>query len=74
MVSTFNDRACRPEFRLLESDVRSVLEQREILPGMETQIQRWTTQNLSESDQRLLDLLQDAIDSGYVRRIRNFKN
>jgi hypothetical protein len=73
MVSTY-DRACRPEFSLLESDVRSVLAQREILPGMEMQIQRWANQDLSERDRRLLDLVQDAIASGYVRRIQNLKN
>ncbi|PSB17880.1 hypothetical protein C7B76_09075 [filamentous cyanobacterium CCP2] len=69
MVSTLNDRIGSVESHQLEAYIRSVLQQREILPGMEAQLQRWSFQKLSERDQKLLDLLQDAIETGYVRRI-----
>lgn len=69
MVSTLNDRIGSVESHQLEVYVRSVLQQREILPGMEAQLQRWSVQKLSERDQKLLDLIQDAIETGYVRRI-----
>jgi hypothetical protein len=75
MVSTFNECASqpetdRPETDRLETCIRTVLEQRELLPGMATQFQSWKTlQHLSNREQRLLEILQDAIDAGYVRQI-----
>lgn len=75
MVSTFNecasDRAYdRPATDRLETCIRTVLDQRELSPGMATQIQHWKTlQDLSNREQRLLEILQDAIDTGYVRQI-----
>jgi hypothetical protein len=55
----------------LELIVRTVLEQRELLPAMAANLQQWKTlQNLSQREQRLLEIVQDAIDAGYIRQIQ----
>lgn len=60
----------RPEAQL-ETAVRTILEQRELLPAMAANLQHWKTfQDLSQREQRLLEIVQDAIDAGYVRQIQ----
>lgn len=53
----------------LETCIRSALETGELLPGVESQLQKIQLDgNLTEKDCSLLDLLQDAIQSGCIRR------
>jgi hypothetical protein len=60
----------RPEVQL-ETIVRTILEQRELLPAMAANLQAWRTfQDLSQREQRLLEIVQDAIDTGYIRQIQ----
>lgn len=57
------------DINLLESWIRSVLELRELSPGMEAQIQDWVAQcELSEHENRLLNVFFDALEAGYIRR------
>lgn len=58
------------ESNLLESHIRTALEIGELSPGLETTIRAWANRYiLTERDQTLLQILQDAIESGCVRRV-----
>jgi hypothetical protein len=54
----------------IEACIRSALETGELLPGVESQIQKIQfSSELTEKDICLLQLLQDAIQSGCIRRL-----
>ena len=53
----------------LEACIRSALETGELLPGAESQLQKIQLHGrLTEKERCLLQLLQDAIQSGCIRR------
>lgn len=70
MVATFNSETSL-ELKWLESYIRTALESGELLPAMEAQIQGWASApELSERDRTLLEIFQNALDSGCIRRVK----
>ena len=68
-VGLTHENPSRLDINLVESWIRTALELRELSPGMEAQIQAWVAQcKLSEHENRLLNVLFDALEAGYIRR------
>jgi hypothetical protein len=65
-----------PSFRThthsLEEGIRCALVLGELSPGAEAHIRHLATTSKSHHDQRLLALLQDAIQDGCIRRVSPF--
>lgn len=70
MTAILHPSVVSPTAPVLEACIRTALELRELSPGLESHIRDWANRHpLSEQDQTLLQLLQDAIDAGCIRRV-----
>ncbi|NJR59150.1 MAG: hypothetical protein HC769_10035 [Cyanobacteria bacterium CRU_2_1] len=68
MIATLNS-SDRTEI-LLESYIRTAVELGEITPAMEAQIKKFAERgNLSDRNQRLLQILHDALQDGCIQRV-----
>lgn len=65
----YSSRYNRLKTDTLEVFIRTALELGELSPGMAVQVDSWIRRgNLSEREQKLLKILQDAIQDGQIRR------
>lgn len=70
VTSSSNPAENNSQNNFLESQVRTALDSGELSPGLEVQIRAWASRyTLSERDRTLLQILQDAIESGCIRRV-----
>jgi hypothetical protein len=54
----------------IEQIIQTALDLGELSPGAEAQVQRQLLAGtIGERDRALIDLLQDALQSGYIRRV-----
>lgn len=70
MISTLDTNSNYLGFNPLETCVRTALELGELSPGLELQIKHWATRRpLSDHDQQVLKILQDALEDGCICRV-----